>query len=86
MDADGRIDAAARRLAGAIPSRRRNQTTTTYGTVKSVAGSSMRVEVAGSELTVPCTSACSAATRGDRAVIVTAGNTATAVAVISTTS
>lgn len=82
MDADGRIDAAARRLAGSIPRQRRSQTVTTYGTVKSVSGSTMAVEVAGATLAVPCTSACSGASGGDRAVLVSSGNTTTAVAVI----
>ena len=58
MDAKGRIDAAARRLAGSIPRQRRSQTVTTYGTVLTVEGSSMSVEVAGTSLTVPCTSWC----------------------------
>lgn len=83
MDADARIDAAARRLAGCIPARVRSQTLTTYGTVESMAGREMAVEVAGASLTVPCTSACSGAAKGDRAVLVTAGNTTTAVAVIT---
>lgn len=82
MDANGRIDAAARRLAGSIPGRRRSQTVTTYGTVRSVSGSAMAVEVAGASLTVPCTSACSGAENGDRAVLVSSGNNTTAVAVI----
>lgn len=82
MDAKGRIDAAARRLAGSIPRQRRSQTVTTYGTVLTVEGSSMSVEVAGTSLTVPCTSSCSGAARGDRAVLVTAGNSVTAIAVI----
>lgn len=82
MDADGRIDAAARRLAGSIPRQRRSQTVTSYGTVRSVSGSTMAVEVAGSSLAVPCTSACAGASAGDRAVLVTAGNNTTAVAVI----
>lgn len=82
MDAKGRIDAAARRLAGSIPRQRRSQTVTTYGTVLAVEGSSMSVEVAGTALIVPCTSSCSGAEKGDRAVLVTAGNSATAIAVI----
>lgn len=82
MDVKGRIDAAARRLAGSIPRQRRSQTVTTYGTVLTVEGSSMSVEVAGTYLTVPCTSSCSDAARGDRAVLVSSGNNTTAVAVI----
>lgn len=82
MGARGRMDAAARRLAAALPRRQRSQTVTTYGTVLTVEGSSMSVEVAGTSLTVPCTSSCSDAARGDRAVLVTAGNSVTAIAVI----
>lgn len=82
MDAKSRIDAAASRLALCMPRRRRDQTVTAFGTVRSVAGSSMTVEVAGASLDVPFSTSCSGAREGDRAMLVKVGNSTTAVAVI----
>jgi hypothetical protein len=82
MDAESRIDAAARRLSRCIPGRRREQTVTAFGTVRSVSGASMSVEVAGAALSVPFSTSCSGAREGDRAMLVKVGNSTTAVAVI----
>lgn len=82
MDAESRISAAARRLAGVLPGRARPQTVTSYGTVSAVSGPRMTVDVAGASLDVPFAKSCEGAAKGDRVLIVSTNKNATAIAVM----